>query len=110
MGSPATQLSFYRLVQAITTCQRVTLLTDGNRCERLAPYRLIAQQSHWYLVAEHHDRPVVFSLSDIHLVQPLTESFKRNERFYRLTEDLSFIRALPHFQFIQQAITNITTT
>ncbi|EPL3323025.1 helix-turn-helix transcriptional regulator [Escherichia coli] len=110
VGSPATQLSFYRLVQAITTCQRVTLLTDGNRCERLAPYRLIAQQSHWYLVAEHHDRPVVFSLSDIHLVQPLTESFKRNERFYRLTEDLSFIRALPHFQFIQQAITNITTT
>ena len=42
------------------------------------------------MVAEHHDRPVVFSLSDIHLVQPLTESFKRNERFYRLTEDLSF--------------------
>ena len=44
-GSPATPLSFYRLVQAITTCQRVTLLADGNRCERLAPYRLIAQQA-----------------------------------------------------------------
>lgn len=37
-GSPATPLSFYRLVQAITTCQRVTLLADGKRCERLSPY------------------------------------------------------------------------
>lgn len=110
MGSPATPQSFYRLVQAITTCQRVTLLADGKRCGRLAPYRLIAQRGHWYLIVEHNDHPAVFALSDIHLVQTLTESFRRNERLYRLTEDLSFIRALPHFQFVQQIIVNLTDT
>ncbi|ENZ8012139.1 helix-turn-helix transcriptional regulator [Klebsiella pneumoniae] len=108
-GSPATPLSFYRLVQAITTCQRVTLLADGNHCERLAPYRLIAQQGHWYLIAEHNNHPAVFALSDIHLVQPLTESFRRNERLYRLTEDLRFIRALPHFSVVLQSLNSLSS-
>ena len=47
------------------------------------PYRLIAQQGQWSLIAEHNDHPAVFALSDIHLVQPLTESFRYNERLYR---------------------------
>ena len=33
-GSPATPLSFYRLVQAITTCQRVTLLAEEGALAR----------------------------------------------------------------------------
>lgn len=108
VGSPAAPQSFYRLVQAITTCQRVTLLADGHRCERLAPYRLIAQQGRWYLIAEHNDHPAVFALSDIHLVQSLTESFRRNERLYRLTEDLRFIRALPHFGVVLQSLSSLS--
>lgn len=107
ISNPSASLSFYRLIKAIITCQRVTLLTDGDRCERLAPYRLIAQQGIWYLVGEQGAHPAVLILSDIHLVQPSSETFRRNEHLYQLTEDLSFIRTLPHFRLIQHYLHSI---
>ncbi|MEI6984016.1 transcriptional regulator, partial [Klebsiella pneumoniae] len=58
---------------------------------------------------EHNNHPAVFALSDIHLVQPLTESFRRNERLYRLTEDLRFIRALPHFSVVLQSLNSLSS-
>ncbi|HDM8356048.1 TPA: helix-turn-helix transcriptional regulator [Yersinia enterocolitica] len=106
--SPSASLSFYRLIKAITGRQRVTLLADGQRCERLAPYRLIVQQRIWYLIAEHNGYPAVFTLDEIHVVQPLTEGFRRNERLYRLTEDLSFIHALPHFSSVQRSLNTLS--
>lgn len=109
IASPSASLSFYRLIKAITACQRVTLLADGQRCERLAPYRLIVQQSIWYLIAEYNGYPAVFTLDEIHVVQPSTEGFRRNERLYRLTEDLSFIRALPHFSVVLQSLNNLSS-
>lgn len=105
---PSSSLSFYRLIKAITGCLRVTLLADGQRCERLAPYRLIVQQNIWYLIAEHNGCPVVFTLDEIHVVQPLTELFRRNERLYRLTEDVSFIRALPHFRSVLRSLNTLS--
>lgn len=35
--SPASSLVFYRLVSAITACQRVLLLAEGERCRRAGP-------------------------------------------------------------------------
>lgn len=109
-GKPSAPLSFYRLVKAINTCQRVTLLAEGQRCERLAPYRLIAQKGDWYLIAEYNGHPAVFTLSEIHIVQPTTEVFRRNERLYRLGEDTSFVRALPHIRCIQQSLDALSST
>lgn len=106
--SPSASLSFYRLIKAITTCQRVTLLADGQRCERLAPYRLIAKDGTWYLVAEHHGHPVVFTLDEIHTIQPTKETFTRNRRLYRLVEETTFIQALPHFRCIQQSLKSLS--
>ncbi|EDR9809532.1 WYL domain-containing protein [Salmonella enterica] len=103
LGSSA-PLSFYHLVKAITTCQRVTLLAEGQRCEHLAPYRLVARDNDWYLIAEHHGRPVVFVLREIHVVQLTGEVFRRNERLYRMAENTGFIQALPHFRCIQQSL------
>jgi predicted DNA-binding transcriptional regulator YafY len=74
-SSPSEQLSFWRLVQAITDRRKVTLLADGQRCERLAPCRLLIHQQTWYLIAEHNGHIAVFTLDEIHLVQPLQESF-----------------------------------
>ncbi|HHZ1070132.1 TPA: WYL domain-containing protein [Yersinia enterocolitica] len=108
ISSQSASLSFYRLIKAITTCQRVTLLADGERCERLAPYRLVATDSSWYLIAEYHGHPVVFMLNEIHVIQPTTETFIRNRRLYRLVEDIDFIRALPHFRFIQQSLNSLS--
>jgi len=105
---PSASLSFYRLIKAITTCQRVTLLADGQRCERLAPYRLIAKDGTWYLVAEHHGHPMVLTLDEIHTIQPTKETFTRNGRLYRLVEDAGFIRALPHFRCIQQSLKSLS--
>ena len=102
--SPSGALSCWRLIQAITGRRRVTLLTDGRRCERLAPCRLLIQQQAWYLVAEHDGHIAVFTLDEIHLVQPLQESFRRNDSLCRLVEDPVFIQALPHFRFIQQSL------
>ncbi|EFH3034535.1 MULTISPECIES: WYL domain-containing protein [Enterobacteriaceae] len=107
--SPSASLSFYRLVKAITACYRVTLLADGQRCERLAPYRLMMQEGHWYLIAEYQDRPAVFTLNEIHVVQPTTEIFRRNERLWRMAENTGFARALPHFRCIQQSLNAFTS-
>lgn len=103
--SPSASLSFYRLVKAITDCHRVTLIADGRRCERLAPYRLIARKGTWFLFAEFKECPAVFSLNEIHVVHPTAEVFRRNERLYRMAERPDFIRALPHFSCIQQSLT-----
>ena len=107
-ASPSASLSFYRLIKAITACQRVTLLADGERYERLAPYRLVATDGSWYLIAEYHGHPVVFTLNEIHVIQPTTEIFIRNRQLYRLVEDIDFIRALPHFRFIQQSLNSLS--
>lgn len=104
VSSPSEPLSFWRLVQAITDRRRVTLLADGQRCERLAPCRLLIHQQTWYLVAEHGGHIAVFTLDEIHLVQPLQESFRRNDSPCSLVEDPVFIQALPHFRFIQQSL------
>ncbi len=42
--SPSGALSFWRLIQAITGRRRVTLIAEGQRCERLAPCRLLIHQ------------------------------------------------------------------
>ena len=102
--SPSGALSFWRLIQAITGRRRVTLIAEGQRCERLAPCRLLIHQQAWYLVAEHDGHIAVFTLDEIHLVQPLQETFRRNGSLCSLVEDPVFIQALPHFRFIQQSL------
>ncbi|MGC8272139.1 transcriptional regulator, partial [Escherichia coli] len=37
-------------------------------------------------------------------VQPLQETFRRNDSLCRLVEDPGFIQSLPHFRFIQQSL------
>ena len=71
---PAGKLCFYRLVRAISGCQRITILTEGERHEAVAPYRLIALDGYWYLVAEHNRQLRVFRLDEIHLVRPSREN------------------------------------
>ncbi len=102
--SPSGALSFWRLIQAITGRRRVTLIAEEQRCERLAPCRLLIHQQAWYLVAEHDGHIAVFTLDEIHLVQPLQETFRRNDSLCRLVEDPGFIQSLPHFRFIQQSL------
>lgn len=103
-SSPALALSFYRLIKAITARQQVGLQTEGQRTEYLPPYRLVAQEGAWYLVAEHNGQPAVFRLDDIQVVQPTAETFRWNEQLYRLSESPCFVRALPHFRCIRQSL------
>ncbi|HDS8777253.1 TPA: WYL domain-containing protein [Klebsiella michiganensis] len=105
---PAGKLCFYRLVRAISGCQRITVLTEGERHEAVAPYRLIALDGYWYLVAEHNRQLRVFRLDEIRLVRPSRETFIRSELLYQLSEDKHFISALPHFRFIQQSLNSIS--
>ncbi|MBA0217814.1 DeoR family transcriptional regulator [Pectobacterium brasiliense] len=101
--------SFYRLATAITEKQRVCLLADGNRCERLAPYRLILLTGCWYLTGEYQGRIAVFPLTDIHAVTFSKETYTRSEVIYRLTATPSFITALPHFRFIREVMSAFAT-
>lgn len=103
-SSPALALSFYRLIKAITARQQVGLQTEGQRTEYLSPYRLVAQEGAWYLVAEHNGQPAVFRLDDIQVVQPTAETFRWNEQLYRLSENPGFVQALPHFRCIRQSL------
>lgn len=107
--TPAGSLSFYRLIKAITDRKRVTLIADGQRCERAEPCRLIAYQDVWYLVARYNSHIAVFTLDEIHVVQPTTEAFRRSENLCRLVENPVFIQALPHFRFIQQSLLSFSS-
>jgi predicted DNA-binding transcriptional regulator YafY len=95
--SPSGALSFWRLIQAITGRRRVTLIAEGQRCERLAPCRLLIHQQAWYLVAEHDGHIAVFTLDEIHLVQPLQETFRRNDSLCVWLKTRCLFRPYPIF-------------
>ena len=103
--SPASSLVFYRLVSAITACQRVLLLlAEGERCDGLAPYRLISLDGCWYLTGELNGHITVHPLATIHAVTVLNTTFTPRKRLSHLTTQAGFIRALPHFSCIREVL------
>jgi predicted DNA-binding transcriptional regulator YafY len=101
---PASALMFYHLVSAITACQRVLLLADGERCDGLAPYRLISLDGCWYLAGELNGHITVHPLAAIHVVTVLNTTFTPRKRLSQLTTQAGFIRALPHFSCIRDVL------
>ena len=97
-------LVFYRLVSAITGSQRVLLLADGERCDGLAPYRLIFLDGCWYLTGELNGHITVHPLATIHAVTILNTTFTQRKRLSLLTTQAGFIRALPHFSCIREVL------
>ena len=97
-------LVFYRLVSAITGSQRVLLLADGERCDGLAPYRLIFLDGCWYLTGELNGHITVHPLATIHAVTILNTTFTPRKRLSLLTTQAGFIRALPHFSCIREVL------
>lgn len=102
--SPASSLVFYRLVSAITACQRVLLLAEGERCGGLAPYRLISLDGCWYLTGELNGYITVHPLATIHAVTVLNTTFTPRKCLSQLTTQAGFIRALPHFSCIREVL------
>lgn len=101
--SPACSLVFYRLVSAITASKRV-LLAEGERCDGLAPYRLISLDGCWYLTGELNGYITVHPLTAIHAVTLLNTTFIPKKRLSQLTTQAGFIRALPHFSCIREVL------
>lgn len=97
-------LVFYRLVSAITSSQRVLLQADGERCDGLAPYRLISLEGCWYLTGELNGYITVHPLTTIHAVTVLNITFSPRKRLSQLTTQAGFIRALPHFRCIREVL------
>ncbi|MFU0883323.1 WYL domain-containing protein [Kluyvera cryocrescens] len=93
---------FYRLTTAITGHRRITLLAEGQRCEQLAPYRLISLEGCWYLAGEAQGRVTIFPLSDIRAVTVSSDAYIRDEEINSLISCNDFITALPHFRFINE--------
>ena len=104
--SPTSSLVFYRLVSAITACQRVLLLAEGERCDGLAPYRLISLDGCWYLTGELNGHITVHPLATIHAVTVLNTTFTPRKRLSQLTTQAGFIRALPHFSCIREVLSS----
>lgn len=100
--SPTSTLVFYRLVSAITACQRILLLAEGERCDGLAPYRLVSLDGCWYLTGELNGHITVHPLPVIHAVTILNTTFTPKKRLSQLTTQAGFIRALPHFNCIRE--------
>ncbi|MEB2306464.1 DeoR family transcriptional regulator [Citrobacter braakii] len=102
--SPACSLVFYRLVSAINASKRVLLLAEGERCDGLAPYRLISLDGCWYLTGELNGYITVHPLTAIHAVTVLNTTFIPKKRLSQLTTQAGFIRALPHFSCIREVL------
>lgn len=95
---------FYQLVYAIIGRQSVNLLTPERRFNPLCPYQLIYREGQWYLLAEYHHQIHVFLLDDIQQVQPLNTTFTPRNDVIQLSQQNSFIAALPHFRLISQLL------
>ncbi|CAM3467883.1 prophage protein [Salmonella bongori] len=95
---------FSHLVTAINRRNRISLLAKGQRCECLAPYRLICLERNWYLTGELWNDIAVFPLAEIQNVAVLADTYTRNETISRLTRHPNFINALPHYRFIRDLL------
>uniref|UniRef100_UPI00111AEC15 WYL domain-containing protein n=1 Tax=Salmonella enterica TaxID=28901 RepID=UPI00111AEC15 len=84
---------FTRLVRAVSEHQKVTLLTDGSRCDSLAPYRLIFSTGEWFLAGEHLGRITVFALHTVHSVTFHPETFTPDGHFTRILSRPDFLQA-----------------
>ena len=84
--------------------QRVLLLAEGERCDGLAPYRLISLDGCWYLTGELNGHITVHPLATIHAVTVLNTTFTPLKRLSQLTTQAGFIRALPHFSCIREVL------
>ncbi|HAT1515621.1 helix-turn-helix transcriptional regulator [Morganella morganii] len=98
---------FYQLVYAITNKQSISLLTPERRFNPLQPYQLIYREGQWYLLAEYHQQVHVLLLEDIQQVQPLNTPFTPKHAVMQLSQQNSFIAALPHFRLISQVLTSL---
>ncbi|PLN19166.1 transcriptional regulator, partial [Klebsiella pneumoniae] len=76
----------------------------GERCDGLAPYRLISLDGCWYLTGELNGHITVHTLATIHAVTVLNTTFTPRKRLSQLTTQAGFIRALPHFSCIREVL------
>jgi hypothetical protein len=76
----------------------------GERCDGLAPYRLISLDGCWYLTGELNGHITVHPLATIHAVTVLNTTFTPRKRLSQLTTQAGFIRALPHFSCIREVL------
>ncbi|ENN6927898.1 WYL domain-containing protein [Salmonella enterica subsp. enterica serovar Bareilly] len=95
---------FTRLVRAVSEHQKVTLLTDGSRCDSLSPYRLIFSTGEWFLAGEHLGRITVFALHTVHSVTFHPETFTPDGHFTRILSRPDFLQALPHFHILHSLL------
>ncbi|MGQ6547535.1 WYL domain-containing protein [Serratia sp. JSRIV001] len=102
----ASQVSahFATLVDTIATRHRVLLLTPTCRYERLAPYRLMFHDGHWYLVGEWQGRIAVIVVDDIDAVIVSKESYVPCQAVDSLITHTHFVAALPHYRFIREVL------
>lgn len=100
---------FTHLIRAVSEHRRVTLLADGSRCSKLAPYRLVLCDGHWYLTGEHQHQVAVFPLKDIHTVTLHPENFEPDLQIRSLLEKHYFLQALPHFYLVRQLLNNLAS-
>ncbi|MCW2257887.1 putative DNA-binding transcriptional regulator YafY [Providencia alcalifaciens] len=101
---------FYQLVYAIIGYQHITLLTAERRFHPLCPYQLIYREGQWYLLAAYHQQVHVFLLEDIQSVKPLVSTFIPQKDINQLSQQNSFIAALPHFRLISQLLMPLIST
>ncbi|WP_272668778.1 MULTISPECIES: WYL domain-containing protein, partial [unclassified Providencia] len=85
----------------------ISLLTPERRFNPLQPYQLIYREGLWYLLAEYHQKVHVLLLDDIQQVKPLNTSFTPKHAVMQLSQQNSFIAALPHFRLISQLLTSL---
>ncbi|AVV38798.1 transcriptional regulator [Pantoea vagans] len=108
-ASPPRPGIFTRLVRAATEQRLITLLADGCRCDGLAPYRLIFSAGGWFLAGEHLGQITVFPLHIIHSVTFHSEMFTPKREFTSVLLRPEFLKALPHFQCIEDIISSFST-
>ncbi|EMF0917756.1 WYL domain-containing protein [Providencia stuartii] len=86
-------------------------LTDrGTPFSPVMPYQLIYREGQWYLLAEYHQKVHVFLLEDIQSVKPLSSTFIPQKNINQLSQQNSFIAALPHFRLISQLLMPLIST
>ena len=95
--SPSGALVFLATDSGHYRAQRVTLIAEGSAVSGWPPAGYSSTSRLRYLVAEHDGHIAVFTLDEIHLVQPLQQTFRRNDSLCRLVEDPGLYSGLTPF-------------
>lgn len=98
---------FLIIIQSIIDKTLITIKTNNEVFDHVAPYRLIHFKGHWYLVGEFEKHILVVAYDAIKEIQKIEAFFSFDLMILETIQEIAFIESLPHFNYTTQVLHKI---